>query len=99
MVVLEAWAWRKPVLMTLECNLPEGFAGGAALRIKPEVDSIAHGLEQFMRLTDAERAVIGQHGFELVSTRYAWPALAQQMQRVYEWMLGGGPKPDGLVDF
>ncbi|HEY6008457.1 MAG TPA: glycosyltransferase, partial [Geobacteraceae bacterium] len=33
MVVLEAWAHGKPVLMTPECNLPEGFAAGAAVRI------------------------------------------------------------------
>jgi glycosyltransferase involved in cell wall biosynthesis len=33
MAVLEAWAHAKPVLMTPECNLPEGFATGAALQI------------------------------------------------------------------
>jgi len=33
MTVLEAWAYAKPVLMTPECNLPEGFAAGAAVQI------------------------------------------------------------------
>ena len=33
MAVLEAWALAKPVLMTPECNLPEGFEANAALRI------------------------------------------------------------------
>ena len=33
MSVLEAWACGLPVLMTDECNLPEGFAAGAAIRI------------------------------------------------------------------
>ena len=31
--VLEAWSYGLPVLMTEACNLPEGFAAGAALRI------------------------------------------------------------------
>jgi glycosyltransferase involved in cell wall biosynthesis len=33
MSVLEAWAYGLPVLMTEECNLPEGFAAEAAIRI------------------------------------------------------------------
>jgi len=31
--VLEAWSYGLPVLMTDACNLPEGFAAGAAIRI------------------------------------------------------------------
>ncbi len=44
MVVLEAWAYGKPVLMTPECNLPEGFAANAAIRIETNPESIARGL-------------------------------------------------------
>ena len=41
MVLLEAWAFGKPVLMTPQCNLPEGFEAGAAVRIEPDEESIA----------------------------------------------------------
>jgi len=41
MSVLEAWAHAKPVLMTSECNLPEGFEANAALRIGPSTEEIA----------------------------------------------------------
>jgi poly(glycerol-phosphate) alpha-glucosyltransferase len=34
MSVLEAWAYGLPVVMTPECNLPEGFASQAALEIR-----------------------------------------------------------------
>jgi poly(glycerol-phosphate) alpha-glucosyltransferase len=44
MTVLEAWAYAKPVLMTSECNLPEGFAAGAALQIGTGSEEIAAGL-------------------------------------------------------
>src|SRR6476646_1144661 len=46
MAVLEAWAHAKPVLMTPECNLPEGFATGAALQIGTSPEEIAAGLKQ-----------------------------------------------------
>ena len=36
MVVLEAWAYGKPVLMTPECNLPEGFEASASITRLPE---------------------------------------------------------------
>jgi len=36
MAVLEAWSYRLPVLMTDHCNLPEGFAANAAIRIGTE---------------------------------------------------------------
>ena len=32
MTVLEAWAYAKPALITLECNVSEGFAAGAIER-------------------------------------------------------------------
>src|SRR5207237_6846203 len=44
MVILEAWAFTKPVLMTAECNLSEGFAEDAALSIQPSVSGILAGL-------------------------------------------------------
>jgi len=34
MSVLEAWSYGLPVVMTPECNLPEGFASQAALEIR-----------------------------------------------------------------
>jgi len=34
MSVLEAWAYGLPVVITPECNLPEGFAFQAALEIR-----------------------------------------------------------------
>ncbi len=50
MSVLEAWAYRLPVLMTDHCNLPEGFAHNAALRIGTDVPSIAEGLRTLFQL-------------------------------------------------
>ena len=105
MAVLEAWAYGLPVLMTPECNLPEGFAAAAAIKIavpgKAETlkgeTSIANGLMMLLKMSDAERAGMGARGRRLVEEQFTWPKIAAQMKEVYEWVLGGVNKP-GCVE-
>jgi poly(glycerol-phosphate) alpha-glucosyltransferase len=94
MAVLEAWAYGKPVLMTPECNLPEGFATDAAVKIETTADGIANGLVRLIEMSDSDRAAMGQRGRSLVAERFSWPRVGEQMRSVYEWMLGGGPPPE-----
>jgi glycosyltransferase involved in cell wall biosynthesis len=94
MVVLEAWAYGKPVLMTPECNLPEGFAANAALQIGTTPKTIAIGLNQLMEMSDEERATMGARGRALVQEKFSWPRIGEQMRAVYEWVLGGGTAPE-----
>lgn len=93
MVILEAWAYAKPVLMTPECNLPEGFAANAAIRIETTVESITAGLAELFRNPHSAIRNLGENGRQLVATRFTWPTIAQQMKSVYDWVLGGGPRP------
>ncbi len=93
MVILEAWAYGKPVLMTPECNLPEGFATGAAIRIEPRAESIERGLEELFSAPTSARQALGIKGRALVSEQFNWAKIAVEMKSVYEWVLGGGPKP------
>jgi poly(glycerol-phosphate) alpha-glucosyltransferase len=97
MVVLEAWAHGKPVLMTTECNLPEGFAASAALRIEPNAASIAEALEDLFRATPSALRTMGEGGRELVRDRFTWPKVAAEMKTVYDWVLGSGPKPGCIL--
>jgi len=110
MSVLEAWAYGLPVLMTPECNLPEGFAADAAVRIGAEdaknaesgklkaesCGNIEGGLHALFEMSDADRVAMGERGRRLVENRFTWPKIAAQMKEVYEWVLGGGPKPGGV---
>lgn len=100
MAVLEAWAYRQPVLMTEHCNLPEGFAAGAAIRIGTDVASIAEGLRELCSLPTTDNgqrttslASMGMRGRQLVEERFTWPQVAAQMKEVYEWIVGGGTRP------
>jgi poly(glycerol-phosphate) alpha-glucosyltransferase len=93
MTVLEAWAHAKPVLMTPECNLPEGFAAEAAIQIGTSPEEIAAGLKQLIEMSGDDRRAMGDRGRTLVATKFSWPRIGEQMQSVFEWVLGDGPTP------
>lgn len=93
MAVLEAWAHRVPVLMTSQCNLPEGFAADAALEIALEADRMAEGIAAFLGLPEVERRAIGDRGRRLVEERFAWHGIATQMAKVYRWLVEGAQRP------
>ncbi len=93
MSVLEAWSYGLPVVMTGFCNLPEGFAAEAALRIEPTPQSIADGLDRLAALSRDERLAMGRRGRGLVEREFSWPTIAQRMLSVYEWCMAGGGLP------
>lgn len=93
MAVLEAWSYGLPVIMTDECNLPEGFSCGAALRISHSMAGIESGLVDFFRMSVEERREMGNNGRLLVKARFGWAKVASQMHEVYMWILGGGSPP------
>lgn len=93
MVVLEAWAYSLPVIMTSQCNIPEGFAAGAAIQVETNPDDLARGLRRFLEMSELERFEMGNNGFSLVNRRFTWDKVAFEMKSVYEWILGGGTPP------
>jgi poly(glycerol-phosphate) alpha-glucosyltransferase len=98
MVVLEAWANAKPVLMTPECNLPEGFQAEAALKIEANETSVVTGLQNLFAMSDADRAAMGSRARALVESRFTWTQVGRQMRAVHEWILGGGVRPNCVLD-
>lgn len=93
MAVLEAWAHALPVLMTPQCNLPEGFAEDAALQADPTPASLADALGTLTAMTDAERRAMAGRGRALAAGRFGWPAVAAELRTLYDWALGGGARP------
>jgi poly(glycerol-phosphate) alpha-glucosyltransferase len=87
MSVLEACSYGLPVVMTPECNLPEGFASGAALEILNSARGF-EGVRTLIEMTDQERAAMGMKGRRLVEEKFTWPKVAAQMRRLYEEVLG-----------
>lgn len=98
MSILEAWSYRLPVLMTPECNLPEAFELEAAIKVKPEKNSIVLGLNQMMEMNAEELSQLGQNGRSLVEKKYTWDIVAEDLYKVYSWILGDGQKPDSIFE-
>ena len=89
MSVLEAWSYGLPVVMTPECNLPEGFASGAALEIRNSEMGNAKwdGLRELIEMPGAQRCAIGMRGRRLVEDKFTWPKVAARMKEIYESLL------------
>ena len=91
MSVLEAWAYGLPVVMTPECNLPDGFASQAALEIRNGGmgNWSWEGLRSLLDMSDSDRIEMGRRGRRLVEEKFTWPKVAAQMKQLYEEILGG----------
>ncbi len=97
LAILEAWSYRLPVLMTPQCNIPEGFSADAAISAEPNVQSLAEGLRALFSLDDSERAAMGERGRGLVEQKFLWSQVAARMKKVYDWVLGQGEMPDSVT--
>ncbi|WCM29687.1 glycosyltransferase [Sphingomonas sp. QA11] len=97
MTVLEAWAHRKPVLMTHACNIPEGFVAGGAYRIEtspqPLAVALAYHLDQPSALAET-----GERGRRLVEERFTWERIVDQHIGLFTWLSGRGPRPHHVAD-
>lgn len=97
MVVLEAWSYGLPVLMTAACNLSEGFVAEAAIEITTEPDGSAAGLEALINASNDARRAMGERGRTLVRRNYSWERVSAEMRAVYTWLVGGGAQPACVV--
>lgn len=85
MTVLEAWSFKKPVLMTKACNLPDGFSENASIEIDPnDINNVCSKINEFMSLSKIEIDSIGNNALELVKKKYTWSKIAVDMAKVYQ---------------
>jgi poly(glycerol-phosphate) alpha-glucosyltransferase len=97
MAVLEAWAYQLPVLMTKQCNLPEGFKLNAAIEIAPNIESITQGLIHLFSKDKENLIEIGMAGKILVTQKFTWHHVSDQMHKVYEWVIGKSAMPQNVI--
>ena len=85
---------RKQPLAAYGLQLTEHAAvGRCGWWVDVGVEPLAEALSEAMGLTDEERRIMGENGQRLVKEKYAWPAIAKQMQEAYVWALEGGVLP------
>lgn len=98
MSVLEAWAYKLPVIMTDFCNLPEGFNTNSAIHIEPTPNSISEGLERLCKMNYVELDLMGDNGYALVKEHFSWDYVSKQTIRLYNYLLNGGEKPEFVYE-
>ena len=96
MAILEAWSYRLPVLLTPQCNLPEGPEVGAAVESEPTVDALESALESFLDMSDADATAMGDAGRTLVESTYTWTQIARDFADVYRWLVDDAPVPSSV---
>ncbi len=57
------------------------------------VEPLTEALRSAICLADRDRHRMGEHGRALVEHKYAWPVIACEMQRSYEWISGSCTLP------
>lgn len=92
MVVLEAWAAGTPVLMTTECNLPEGFSAGAALDCGFDADSIGASLDTALALPPERWVTMAEAALGLAGGQFSDTVVAERWAQAYRGMLDGNRK-------
>ncbi|WP_256003317.1 glycosyltransferase [Pedobacter deserti] len=93
MTVLEAWSWKLPVIITQNCNLPEGFEAGAAIEIEASIQSVVEGLTKLFKMSDVQRSEMGLRGKALVEKDFTWEVSGKKMSELYRYVTYGGDVP------
>lgn len=97
MTVLEAWSYQLPVIMTPQCNVPEGIEHNACIECQPDALSIMNALETFAGMSEQQRAAMGNCGRRLVENEFTWEVVSSKMAKVYRWLSGNGKRPECVV--
>ncbi len=93
MAILEALAARVPVLATTACHFAELSKAEAGVIVEPTEEGVTLGLRNLLQRSEGDRATLANNGRKLVEARYTWDGVAAQLAEVYDWVIGGGPKP------
>lgn len=95
MAVLEGWAAGTPTIMTASCNLPEGFAAGAAIACGHGPVQIAAALEQALALDEAAWLAMSRAAGELACGPFSSEVVAAAWAAAYRRAMS--PSDDVLV--
>lgn len=97
-VIAEALASGVPVITTRATPWEELEKHQCGWWIETGVEPLLKALHQATALSDVERNAMGRRGRLLIENNYSWPKIAREMRNVYEWILGGGEKPECIIN-
>ena len=83
MAVLEGWAAGTPAIMTSQCNLPEGFAHGAALQSGYTAETVAPVIARALMLDEAGWQAMAQAARGLAAGPFSAETIAARWSAAY----------------
>lgn len=89
MAMLEAWAAGRPTLMTRDCNLPQGFAEGAALECGHSAQELARAIELALAIGPADWGAMALAARGLATGPFSADAIAAQWASAYASVIEG----------
>jgi glycosyltransferase involved in cell wall biosynthesis len=92
--IAESLASARPVITTTGTPWSVLKSGRMGWWVDIGVDPLHEAMHEAMSRPAAELREMGQRGRSLVEERFAWPSIAQQLTRTYEWMLGRAAQPE-----
>jgi len=87
MAMLEAWAEGVPTLMSSECNLPQGFASGAAIDCGTAIDRIASAMAEALAMPDARWHAMSQAALSLAHGEFDLHTVARRWAMTYDGLM------------
>jgi len=88
MAALEGWAACTPAILTGECNLPEGFAAGAALECGYDAARIAPVIERALAMDPLEWAAMAHAAEYLARGDFSLAGVTRQWVKAYRAAVG-----------
>jgi len=92
-VIAEALASGLPVITTRGAPWSELTRYNCGWWIDIGVEPLAQAITEAISLSSETRFAMGKRGRTLISEKYSWDTIAQDMISVYEWMLHDGTPP------
>jgi glycosyltransferase involved in cell wall biosynthesis len=92
--VAEALAGGVPVVVTKGAPWGGLVTENCGWWIDIGVEPLVRSLRDSLASTDVELAEMGRRGREWMIRDFSWADVGRKMAKAYEWMLGGGERPD-----
>ena len=83
MAALEAMSYEIPCLISENCNLPEVFNIGAAIKTNPSIIEIIESLKYLFKMKEKEKKRISKLAYEYVSLNHNWSNITSQLNNLY----------------
>ena len=98
MVIAEAMSCGTPVITTTNCPWKALNETNTGWCVDLSVDNLEYALREAMSMNPTELYDMGQKASRLIFDNFDYRSVTRKTLRLYEWLLGGGEKPEFIYD-